>query len=187
MGINKVDNIFSWEQMQFINKAISTYETYDDYTLGRIYIQDIKNSFNQEIRDKLYKIVDDITDDPLVIEHALYVEYNGKYGEPNLPPHFDGDTNDLIINIQLSANTIWELGINLETHKLEDNSAMVFNGNKEIHWRPHKKFQEGDYVKMLFVRFYNSSRRSDYSKVPMNQTDEVFQEVIEYRNSLRDL
>jgi hypothetical protein len=187
MGITKINNIFSWEQMQFINEALSTYDTYDDYTLGRIYVDDMKNSFTQEIKDKLYKIVDDITDAPLVIDHALYAEYNGKYGQPNLPPHFDGDTNDLIINIQLSANTRWDLGLNLETYQLEDNSAMVFNGNTEIHWRPHKEFQDGEYVKMLFVRFYNSSRRSDYTHLPMNQIDEVFKEVREYRDSLRDL
>jgi hypothetical protein len=184
MSITKVDNVFSWEHINLINEIISTYETEDDYTLGRVYIGDIRNSFTQTITDRLYKIVDDISDAPLVIDHALYVEYNGKYGQPNLPPHFDGDTNDLIINIQLSSNTRWDLGLNLETHQLEDNSAMVFNGNTEIHWRPHKEFQEGEYVKMLFVRFYNSANRSDYSYLPMNQSDEIFKEVRELRDSL---
>jgi hypothetical protein len=184
MSITKVDNVFSWEHINLINEIISTYETDDDYTLGRVCIGDIKYSFTQAITDRLYKIVDDISDAPLVIDHALYAEYNGKYGQPNLPPHFDGDTNDLIINIQLSSNTRWDLGLNLETHQLEDNLAMVFNGNTEIHWRPHKEFQEGEYVKMLFVRFYNSVNLSDYSYLPMNQSDEIFKEVRELRDSL---
>jgi hypothetical protein len=186
-GINKVDNIFSWDELKIISDMAPTQENEIDDNLGRICIGDIKNSLSQKMQDKLYKIVDDITDAPLVMDHALYVEYNAKYGQPNLPPHFDGDTNDLIINIQLSSNTRWDLGLNLETHQLEDNSAMVFNGNTEIHWRPHKEFQDGEYVKMLFVRFYNARQRSNYDYLPMNQSDEVFKEVREYRDSLRDL
>jgi hypothetical protein len=183
MGINKVDNIFSWDELQLIEKEISTYEGEPDINLGRVFIE-FTNRLTPDIKDRLYEIVDNITDETLILSNALYVEYNAKYGKPNLPPHFDGDTNDLIINIQLSANTRWDLGLNLKTYKLEDNSAMVFNGNTEIHWRPHKEFQDGEYVKMLFIRFYNSTNRSDYSHVPMNQIDEVFKEVREYRDSL---
>jgi hypothetical protein len=185
MGINRIDNVFSWDELKLISDVIPTYENETDGDLGRICIGDIKNSLSQQMQDKLYKIVDGITDAPLVMDHALYVEYNAKYGQPNLPPHFDGDTNDLIINIQLSANTRWDLGLNLETHNLEDNSAMVFNGNTEVHWRPHNEFQDGEYVKMLFVRFYNARNRSNYNYLPMNQNDEVFKEVREYRDSLR--
>ena len=184
MSITRVDNIFSWNEMQLLNEIVPTYEAEVDATLGRIYIGDIKNSLTQEMKDKLYKIVDDISDAPLVMDHALYVEYNAKYGRPNLPPHFDGDTNDLIINMQIASNTHWDLGLNLDIHRLADNSALVFNGNTEIHWRVHKEFQEGEYVKMLFIRFYNSVNRPDYSYLPNNQLDEIFKEVREFRDSL---
>lgn len=187
MGIVKVDNIFSWDELELISEIVPTYENEIDANLGRIYIGDIKFSLTQKMQDKLYKIVDDITDAPLIMDHALYVEYNAKYGKPNLPPHFDGDTNNLIINMQLSSNTHWDLGLNLETYRLEDNSALVFNGNTEVHWRVHKEFQEGEYVRMLFIRFYDSVNRPDYSHLPNHPDHEVFKEAREYREKLRGL
>jgi hypothetical protein len=91
----------------------------------------------------------------------------------------------LIINYQLESNTSWELGLDLQTYTLEDNSALVFNANTNVHWRTHKDFKEGEYVKMLFIRFYNSEVRSDYSYVPMNQTDKAFIEARALRDSLK--
>ena len=112
------------------------------------------------------------------------VEYNSIYGKPNLRTHVDGDTNDLIINIQLDSNTVWDMGLNQKTYTLSDNSALVFNANKEIHWRVHKEFKEGEYVKMLFVRFCNPENMSDYSYLPHHPDDEMFKEAREFRDSL---
>lgn len=180
----KVSNIFSEEELNIIKQAIPTYKHSIDNTLGRIQIGDIKNSFNNDMTYTLYEIAKQHTDLPLSISHALYVQYSGKYGKPNLPPHFDGDTNDLIINIQLESNTRWDLGLNLETYTLEDNSALVFNGNKEIHWRVHKEFKDDEFVSMLFVRFYNSENRSDYSHLPNHPDNQVFDDVRRLRDSL---
>jgi hypothetical protein len=185
MSIVKIDNLFSLEQMSIINNAISIPSEGIDSTLGRSCIWDIKHSFNQDIKDTLENIVKNITGAPLAMDHALYVEYSAKYGQPNLPPHFDGDTNDLIINTQLESNTSWDIGLNLETYTLKDNSAVIFNGNTEIHWRPHKEFKEGEYVRMLFIRFYNTENRSDYSYLPNHPSDPVFDKARAFRDSLK--
>ena len=184
MTNHKVDNIFSTEELNTIKQAVLTYDYEVDHILGRKRIGDIKNSFSKDIVYTLYEIAKQYTDLPLSMDHALYVEYSPKYGKPNLLPHFDGDTNDLIINMQLDSNTTWDLGLNLETYTLEDNSALVFNGNKEIHWRVHKEFKENEFVSMIFIRFYNSEKRSDYSYLPNHPDDEIFKEVRAFRDSL---
>jgi hypothetical protein len=114
----------------------------------------------------------------------LYVEYNAKYGNPILPPHVDGDFNELIIDYQLESNTRWPIGVNLELYSLEDNEAVVFNPNTNIHWRSHKNFQEGEYVRMLFFRFFKSEGKADYSHLPNHPDDPMFKEVADFRNSL---
>lgn len=184
MGITKLNNIFSFAEIELIHNAISLHKIDVDDNLGRGWIGDIKNQLAQEVKDKIYRIISDISNAPLAIDHMLYAEYSSKYGKPNLPPHFDGDTNDLIINMQLESNTTWDIGLNLEVYSLEDNSAIVFNGNTEAHWRPRKEFKEGEYVKMIFIRFYNLEKRSDYSYLPMNQIDPIFDEVRALRDSL---
>ena len=37
---------------------------------------------------------------------------------------------------------------------------------------------------MIFIRFYNLEKRSDYSYLPMNQIDPIFDEVRALRDSL---
>lgn len=201
MNIPYVDNIFSLDQLEHIKSIVNNtiipkidgeYVAFDENNgtgickgLGRLQIGNIIPRVNTNIVERLYGIASNFTDMPLTIDHAVYAEYNAKYGQPNLPPHFDGDTNDLIINYQLDSNTSWDLGLDLKTYALEDNSALVFNANTDIHWRPHKEFKEGEYVKMLFIRFYNSEAKSDYSYVPNHPNNKAFIEAKMLRDSLK--
>ena len=185
MSIARIDNIFSQEEIDHIKSVISERDVDLHTGLGRVQIFDIEGYLLPEIINKLNAIAKDLSDLPLEMTHAMSVEYSPLYGEPNLPPHFDGDTNDLIINIQLESNTVWDIGLNLETYTLTDNSALVFNANKEVHWRVHKEFKEGEYVKMMFVRFYNSEKMSDYSYLPGDPNNEIFKNAREFRDSLR--
>lgn len=163
---------------------MSEYEVQD--VLGRLVVDSLENHLTESMVKRLYEIAAKASDLPLKIDHAMYVEYNRLYGVPNLPPHFDRDTNDLIVNMQLESNTDWEIGLNLQTYTLKDNSAVLFNGNTESHWRTKKTFKDGEYVKMVFVRFYNSEKRSDYSYLPNNPGDEVFKEINELIHRLSD-
>jgi hypothetical protein len=183
MSIARIDNIFSQEEIDHIKSVIAERDVDFHTGLGRVQIFDIEGYLLPEIINKLNAIAKDNSDLPLEMTHAMSVEYSPLYGKPNLPPHFDGDTNDLIINIQLESNTVWDIGLNLQTYTLTDNSALVFNANKEVHWRVHKEFKEGEYVKMMFVRFYNSENRSDYSYLPGDPNNEIFKAAREFRDS----
>jgi hypothetical protein len=204
MSILKIKDVFSEEEIQDLHDTINSIaipklkngeyvpsKNSDgvDKNLGRLVsILELDNDCSPHvpayIQEKLVRIAEDITKEPMGMAHALHATYSSKYGTPNLPPHFDGDTNDLIINFQLSSNTSWGLGLGLNNYKIDDNSALVFNGNTNIHWRPNKVFKHGEYVQMIFFRFYKINNRTDYSYVPMNQADKVFEDVIKFRNSL---
>ncbi len=121
----------------------------------------------------------------LKCNNYVSVVYSSEYGEPNLPPHFDGDSTDLIINYQLDSNTSWDIALDTEVYPMEDNSALIFNPNESIHWRPHKTFKEGEYVRMVFFRFYNPAGRSDYSHLNFMQDDAIFKEPNKLREKLR--
>jgi hypothetical protein len=183
MSISVVNDIFSQEEIDRIHKVVSIEKPKLNDELGRLLVDNVRSALSDQTCRKLLDIVKSITDLPLSLGSAIYAEYNLLYGKPNLPPHLDADTNDLILNIQLEANTDWLLGLNLETYLLKDNSALVFNGNKEIHWRVHKDFKDGEYVKMLFVRFANLDNPSDYSHLDLRQDDEMFKEAREFRDS----
>lgn len=183
-NITKLNNIFSDQEIKYMVKTINDAEIMDDPNLGR----QIKVSitFASDLTNKVTDIANNVSGNELLLSSITYVEYNNKYGTPNLPPHFDGDTNDLIFNFQLESNTSWNLGLDLEVYELEDNSALLFNPNELIHWRPIKEFQDNEYVKMIFFRFKNLNKQSDYSHMRYSQNHEIFKEVNELRNSLNN-
>jgi hypothetical protein len=195
--IHFVENLFDDLQIQSFNNIIDSFtipvinEKYISSDknngtgvceeLGRLQISDIQRDAPEAIKKQISDVVKSFTDASVSLKHMMYVEYNCKYGEPNLPPHFDRDDGDLIINYQLDSNTSWEIGVGLKKYDLKDNSAIAFNGNTNIHWRTHKYFKDEEYVKMIFFRFHNPLNPSNYNHAPENQNDEAFQEVIKIR------
>lgn len=186
MAVHKVDNIFSDEELDFFYRVGDSIDEsqINDTSLGRILKSVNLNDMPESIQEKLNKIVGDITGKSLSPSHALYAEYSAQYGQPNLPPHFDGDINDLVVDFQLSSNTRWDLGVDTKNYQLEDNSALFFNANEHVHWRPYKTFKDGEFVKMIFIRYYDTKRPSDYSHLNLSQNDPIFLPAVEFRNSL---
>ena len=153
MNVYKINDLFSSAELNilyaFINSIVIPikddgtyiYDTdngWEDCTISK-YLGRLQTSSEvpKEVCDNLSSIAKSISLKELTSSGMTYVEYNKKYGTPNLPPHLDGDGKDLIINYQISSNTSWDIGVDLGTHSMEDNSALVFNANKNIHWRPH--------------------------------------------------
>lgn len=182
MSIKKITGLFSDSELSEINNLLENADIHsEDSTLGRNHIVFMVPA---EIRTKLEKIASEFWGQELKMDHSLYSEYNNKYGEPNLPPHYDGDICDITIDFQLAANTAWDLGVDNNHYPIENNEALMFNANHHVHWRPHKVFKDGEYVRMIFFRFYNTKNTSDYSHLRLSQDHDAFKEAREYRNSL---
>ena len=184
MSIVKVNSVFSDKELIYLNNLINELPTLDDPNLGRV-----QNSFGINdlgLNIKIQNLANSLSDKKLRFNSTSYAYYSKAHGEPNLPPHFDSDSTDLIIDYQLEANISWDLGINTELYPLEDNSAIVFNPNTNIHWRPHRRFEDGEYVKMLFFRFIGLDSVSDYSHTDYSLDHDVFKPAREFRDSLKD-
>jgi hypothetical protein len=192
MSIKKISNIFTESELLHLDQEIKKIQQlpfskqHPDISkdLGRIHARIPIKNIGDAVAYKLSEVANNIDDQSYKLVSALHVDYRNKYGNPNLPPHFDADNNDLIINFQLSSNTSWDLGLGLSTYQIEDNSALIFNGNHHMHWRPHKTFGNDEYVKMIFFRFQNTNYQKDYFYLDRTQDHEIFQKVIHFRNNL---
>ena len=212
MDTKIIDNLLSEKEISIFNNITKDLEApkdeygnfiFDDQDsyisvskyLGRIQfnINNISDLFpvkNLELADKsltirLTKLANYISGLDLTLSSITYVEYSSRYGTPSLPPHYDGDNNDLIVNYQFDSNTRWDIGVNFETYEIKNNSALVFNPNKTAHWRPNKIFNDGDFVKMIFFRFAKKENPTDYSDLQKFwPNDELFKNICEFRNSL---
>lgn len=183
MEIIKFENVFTKEQLKTIKEVISSSEIDQINTeLGRLQYKsplDFPFDLLNEINYLIFKNFNNLALGPVSV-----VEYSAKYGKPNLPVHYDHDSSDLVFNFQLESNTSWDIGIDKTVYSLKDNEAILFNPNKYTHWRPHKTFKDGEYVKMIFFRFHNPTEISDYSHLGLSQDNEIFKEVREFRDSL---
>ncbi len=169
----KVADFLLPSEIAIINDVISKSRVLlEDDNFGRI-IYDV--TFPSEVTDRIQADVEKLLGKKLRPISASYVEYRSEYGQPNLPPHFDGDNNDLIIDYQLKSNTSWGLGVDGDLYEMNDNDAIMFNPNEYPHWRPYKTFQEGEYVGMIFFRFVDFSwKEVDYSHKRLSQEDSAF-------------
>lgn len=152
-----------------------------DYVLGRLVMYSL-DSLSENFITKINKVAQEYCSSDAAFSGFTAVEYNNKYGIPNLPPHCDEDFNDFIINFQLSSNIVWPIGLDLDLYKLDDNSAIIFNGNKNVHWRPHKNFNDGDFVRMIFFRFSKSNKTNSHMNVAPDPT--YLKKVEQFRNNL---
>jgi hypothetical protein len=152
----------------------------EDGVLGRIlYTLPLPNEMSDAIQQRVEGLVGRKLD---FIGH-VFAEYSSKYGQPNLPPHFDGDTNSLIVDYQYKANTYWGLGVDTTVFEMEDNKAIIFNPNEYPHWRPHKTFKKGEVVTMIFFRFPDRSGKTDYSHKRQWPQDEIFADIRKIRDN----
>jgi hypothetical protein len=184
--MHKVSNVFTHEELNLMSKLIDERPDEDreiQSELGRLSYHNV--IVPDSITDRLTQVVHSLFDTKLITRSSpLCVDYSSEYGIPDLPPHFDGDTNELIVDFQLSSNTRWDLGLGLDVYRLEDNSALIFNPNANIHWRPHKQFQDRERIRMLFFRFYNPSNIIDHSDVAYSRDHPIFDQVRVFRDSL---
>lgn len=86
--------------------------------------------------------------------HYNYIDYDIKYGDgryaPALPPHIDADENILTFNYMLGGNVDdWEVWIEDKAYDLKKGDAIIFSAVNHVHWRPKRKWKEGESVEIV--------------------------------------
>lgn len=180
-NVYEVSNFLLPEELDIIERIIKDMKLEKkDRVLGRIlYTVPVPHEMNEVIQKRVEAVVGRKLD----TIGGAFAEYRREYGQPNLPPHFDGDNNSLIVDYQYKANTSWGLGVDTTVFEMEDNKAIIFNPNEYPHWRPHKTFEEGEFVTMIFYRFPDRSGNTDYSHMRRNQHDEIFSDIHKIRDN----
>jgi hypothetical protein len=177
-------SILNQDQIDAIQEAIAdcpNIEKQERY--GRYMYHDVIWKENATFRETVLEKVKELTGKPYMVVGSATAEYTLKAGKPNLPPHFDGDQTDLIMTYQLPSNRQWGVGVDLKVYDLEDNDGVIFHPNESIHWRPNAEFKDGEFVRVMFIRFMLPSG-TDYSHKAASLDDPIFDEVKAFRDSL---
>ena len=139
----------------------------------------------KDCEDILNNIAKPLYKEEIALCHWNYIDYNLKYGygnnSPALPPHLDADENLITINYCMDTNIEWDLYISnwddtehFTKYSLVPGQTIVFSAVNQIHWRPKRKFQEGDFCEIISMdyspitsyRFTGQDNPIDIEKYP---------------------
>ncbi len=165
-------NIFTEEELAELHFYIGSIKHNEKFDFeGRTRL-DFDNNLPKHLLAKIVSIAHK-KNPSLEFLSAYLSEYNLKYGNPSLNPHFDTTQATYTIDYQLEANVDWRIFIEGIPFQLKDNEAIEINVREEAHWRPRRKFSDGESVSMIFFHFIDKS-----IELPKEPTPDDIKEVM---------
>jgi|688.fasta_scaffold34409_4 hypothetical protein len=153
--------------------------------LGRLDINELQ--LPSHIVNKVVSLAKENCQLDLKIERLIsvtYAEYNLKYGQPILEVHKDRDPirngeithtggAGVVLTYQLDSNISWQVGSNKDLYTIPDNGILMLYPRQDYHWRTIRKWNEGDFVKVLFFEMFtpNSPKVIDDKKLEQEIRD----------------
>ena len=156
-----INNVFTEQEIKDIENAafLKKDDTEIQTFLGRTRLdysfEDI-DKLPKSILNKANDLIKEFSDKnkrKYSFRYFTLVEYNNEFGMPQLGPHKDTCAFTGTILCQLKSNIAWDIYVEGIPYMLTDNSALLINARDQDHWRMHKEFNEGDYLKMVFLHY----------------------------------
>jgi hypothetical protein len=153
-----VDNVLSNEEIAQVYEAL---KTPSGNNFVKVHCQ--YNTFiqlPQNVVDKFVAAARKASgNDNLVMTEYCHAKYNNRKSDdgrvdyrPSLFPHYDETFKEprFTFDYQLDANIKWPIIVEDRDLVLDNNQAATFSGTHQIHWREATKFEDEEYVEMIF-------------------------------------
>lgn len=107
----------------------------------------------QEIEDVMDEHVLPLYEDQIKLCHYSYIDYDPRHGDgryaPSLPPHIDNTETIVTFNYMLDGNIDWDIYVDEKCYTLKKGDALIFSAVNQPHFRPKRKWKEGEFVKIV--------------------------------------
>jgi hypothetical protein len=176
-----IDQVFSNDEYQLLKKDCKSIakKIYYDNGFGRYATNDINHPFLKESIDKLVPLARQIfKSDTLLPSYAMFAHYEGP--KANLQKHRDDNACTYTIDMCVYQNYLWDLWVENKPYTLQENQALAYYGNDQIHWRERFPKPDNQHVAMIFFHFvepdhWYHTKGPDYLKVLRGRmTEEEF-------------
>lgn len=106
-----------------------------------------------DIEKTMDKYVLPLYSEDIKLCHYSYIDYDLRHGEgryaPSLPPHIDNTETLVTFNYMLDGNVDWDIYIDGKSYSLKAGDAILFSAINQVHFRPKRVWQPGEFVKIL--------------------------------------
>jgi hypothetical protein len=185
-----IKNVFSDNQINLIYNTIDI-EQKENTSIVSIYAQkvwfiDLPNEISQHMQN----LGKEIFKQNVTLDAMSFARYSNQYGNnPNLTPHYDNAflESKVTIDVQLRSNINWPLVVQGKSFTLKDNDALIFSGTHQIHWREHKKFNNEDFIEMLFCHFSLENKpKITIEEIRQREKDMMYYNNLFYQDLIKD-
>jgi hypothetical protein len=179
-----IENFFSKTEIDYLKDFIKEKETLKLYKLrpdtGRLAIN--LGSIKPEIIAKVQGVIQNIYGKDYKIKDAGFNRYKLEYGFPNLMPHLDDKNAQVVFDYQIESNKKWNLLIEGKPIVLNDNDAVVFEGQKDVHWRDPVYFKSNEYLSMLNFNAVDKDHWSNFTNIDPTTPEEKLKNFTKIKN-----
>lgn len=107
----------------------------------------------KDVEQTIDGVLKPLYDGEVKLAHYQYIDYDLRHGEgkyaPSLPPHIDNSEDIITFNYMLDGNIDWDLFVDGQRYTLRKGQAIVFSALNQPHFRPKRKWKQGEFVKIL--------------------------------------
>ena len=181
-----IKNVFNQEDIitLYRNLACFSGEGHKIKETGRYIIASTQLDRIPGIMDVISKIETMATEyagKPMKMATVGYHLYKKCFGLPFLPPHIDEYAGEVVFDYQLDSTISWPIKINKELYVLENNDAIMFNGESVPHSRPESNFIEFEHVLMFIVNLISEDHWNNFFVVNPKDQDTISNEIKQIR------
>jgi hypothetical protein len=161
-----MQNFFTEEEIDYIyNDLESTienniksgkdgYEGFFDNKKGTaIHFVNDDGTISNAIADKMQKVFGE----EVIVSPGFVARYSKKDGiNPQLGPHYDRPSEEnhtLTMSVELRKTFDWNIWVDYKMYDLSHNSAVIFCGTTQVHYRPRHKLKDDDYYDAFVCHF----------------------------------
>lgn len=157
-----IDNALTQEEIDLIFEIVDKTDRQDfhnELSYNSWHIQ-----LPESIVEKFTKYAESVASVKLVLAEYNFSRYekriiNERVFNPLLFPHtdeaFQGER--VTLDYQIRSNISWPITVdnweNELDYVLEDNQILTFSGTHQVHWRPKRDFQDGEFLEAIFLHF----------------------------------
>lgn len=89
----------------------------------------------------------------LMPTYTLFVHYEGDNPAPSLYKHKDDNACTYTLDLCLYQTEPWDLWVDNNKYTLQENEALAYYGNEQLHWREKFPNPGNQHVAMVFFHF----------------------------------
>lgn len=167
-----MDNVLSLEQINALKKLRNELNGRLDSKKGRELKPVPSNDLlPSDVTAILTAIASNFYKKDLMLYAVAFGRYSKKFGIPKLPPHIDEVPSQFTLDYQLDGNIEWPIVIEGNYYLLKNNSILVFEGEHVLHWRPKRKFEDNEFIDLMWFQFIDNNHWSHKTEVRPDYKD----------------